>query len=197
MSEQEVFNKSIQLRVNDEFLQAIDDWQAVRGQSWSRSEAIRYLVREGIRFHLSTGRTADSALNDIPALAAHTKEAAAAFVQDADNLDISMEHTNMVLRLAEVTQIEDELLTDIEAKQSLLDGLRSFRHILLEILTSTNRVLIKKKLPPKESNDKDLLDRLAEREKKGISANRSKKYLERTLRSLEGESPFSKEEDQD
>lgn len=48
MTKKETFTKSIQLRVNEGFLDNIDSWLTDRNLKWSRSEAIRYLVMRGI-----------------------------------------------------------------------------------------------------------------------------------------------------
>lgn len=49
MAKGDSFTKSIQLRVDEGFLRGIDDWLTTHGHDWSRSEAIRHLVKEGIR----------------------------------------------------------------------------------------------------------------------------------------------------
>lgn len=142
MAKRDGFDKSFQLRVNDEFLEMIDNWMKERGHDWSKSEAIRTLVKMGTK--ISAGKHGH-VNEDLQNLSRIHKNVTDRFHISADNVS-TLEGCQKVakditLSLKEI-EVIDRSLAEFAADRGMLrDQLAELRSGLITNLTSVQQTI--------------------------------------------------------
>lgn len=128
MARSDSFTKSIQLRVDDAFLEHIDEWLKARGHNWSRSEAIRTLVTMGMKINLGEQEHVNETLQDIHQFLGSVKDGVANADPEKEGLTVIAE------ALENLDNIDSRL-------QDFIDNRTMLRKKLAELRTSTIRAL--------------------------------------------------------
>ena len=136
MPKSDGFTKSIQLRVDEDFLNQIDEWLALRGHDWSRSEAIRTLVVMGTKIEPSRHGHINETLQHVFKFIDTVKDLA-----DNPNFDeLAFEIANMMNKLEEIDNRLEEVVQDRVHLRSQLTKMRStLVSILVEVTSSQKK----------------------------------------------------------
>lgn len=135
MAKKETFGKQMQLRINDEFTGLVDDWLESRGLDWSRSEAIRTLVRMGAKIDIDEHGHANEALERMSQL---IKDLHSKAELDPDTIigpELKAKFTSEFLRsLQDIDELDQRFAAFINDRSLLRNGLSDIREQILQTL---------------------------------------------------------------
>lgn len=128
MARPESFTKSIQLRVDQDFLDDIDAWQEERGHKWSRSEAIRTLVNIGLKNGTAPGEHINEVIQHYHKV---TEKLQNNLDPDDTPLDVII---NLSATLLEVDKLASKISRTVEDRQLILGTLSEMRSQTIQLI---------------------------------------------------------------
>lgn len=137
MAKRDGFDKSFQLRVNDDFLEMIDAWMGDRGHDWSRSEAIRTLVSMGTKINTGSQDHVNEAIQDYRNLNETIIERLSITAEDVATVEGAQSVAGELVRsLREIEEADQKLADFVDDRNMLRGQLAQFRSEMLKTLAT-------------------------------------------------------------
>ncbi len=131
MARPESFTKSIQLRVDQEFLDCIDAWLEERGHNWSRSEAIRTLVSMGMKSGTAPGEHINETIQNYHRFVDSMESTWSSEALKGDFMK------KLSYSLSELDSLASHINQTVEDRQSVLKNLTEMRSSIIKLLEKT------------------------------------------------------------
>jgi metal-responsive CopG/Arc/MetJ family transcriptional regulator len=142
MAKKETFSKAMQLRISDEFIERIDNWQKLRGHEWSRSEAIRQLVELGMAANFRATEETEKILNSMEIFSASHPEKLSEFVEhykDADDSTLSSARMRFYTLLENLDISDARMISQENDIANVREKIADIRKGCLEFLMKIER----------------------------------------------------------
>lgn len=128
MAKSDSFDKSIQLRIDNALLDEIDQWLQVRGFDWSRSEAIRALIKMGLQSKTAPGENVQEHLQGMMALSRKANTSLQAATDPRSAIEATIE------QLKSIDELDNKLRLFMEDRAMLRAKLSEVRTVMLTAL---------------------------------------------------------------